>query len=131
MKELSRLILMGAMLAGVNAAFGNEDYITAELGPARNAYIVGEPIELLLRIHNGSGDAADVVGSYPSFTFSARSGIELRVAVTPPTRVQQHPSEPGPWISGGLVPGIRIEPGASWEIRVFLQRYMLAPGLGQ
>lgn len=94
--------------------------IKPAIRPVRSVYFVNQPIDLMLQITNTGTQPVGVLVAYPSFSGSielspASGSLQLKKQVSP---------------AEGRVPIINIDPGSSWQLKIFLQTFFQNPAIG-
>jgi len=102
------------------SATGMNCPIQPVIRPERSVYFVNQPIDLMLQITNTGTQPVGVLIAYPAFSgllelSSASGNLQLKKQVPP---------------AEDRVPIINIDPGARFQLKVFLQTFFRNPAVG-
>jgi hypothetical protein len=113
---------------------------SASLNPSQERFISGEPIDLVLTLHNSTDATCIILPTYPVFYDYARKGgvaINAKGAQPRPPDVFDklvaqfgRPRGPASWGLEGKFPLWQIERGKSHSTKLFLQQFALDPAPG-
>jgi hypothetical protein len=130
MQNRPAVLITTAMIASltVNAADPQEGRVAANLSLARTAYAQGAPIELLLSITNRSPHPVWMDQSYPSFAGPGHHGVT--VSQKEGWRFAK-PAAGSPQEAAGVVMRRRLAAGETCSYKIYLQRFMPGPPVGE
>ena len=115
------------LLAACWCAAAGGASIGATLTPAKDSYVVGDPVELILTLTNSGTEDVGCEADYP-FYGRGHTGLSVWPAGAP--EGGKVPPPAGNLIGSHIVVFQPVPAGGSWSFRIFLSRFVGSVGVG-